>query len=146
MLALSRLAVAPDVPTNGASFLLGRAMRMLDRDRWPTLLTYADTAEGHTGAIYRATGWVCLGPVPAGDVWVGPDGRQMGRKRGGHTLTVDQMRAAGYERKPAAPKIKFVHWTRAAARRIFAPTPVTEPRSLDPATVSRTDDPEAHPT
>lgn len=108
VLALSRLAVAPEVPTNGASFLLGRSMRLIDRDRWPVLVTYADTNQGHTGAIYRATNWRCDGPVPAGDVWL-KDGVQMGRKRGARSLSVAEMRAAGFERAPAAPKIRFVH-------------------------------------
>lgn len=109
VLVLSRLVVAPEVPTNGASFLLGRSMRRLDRRRWPVLLTYADTAHGHTGAIYRATNWRCLGPTPAGDTWVGPNGEQRGRKRGGRNMTAKEMRAAGFERRPAAPKIRFVH-------------------------------------
>jgi hypothetical protein len=33
VLVLSRFAVAEGVPTNGASFLLGRSMRMIDRKR-----------------------------------------------------------------------------------------------------------------
>lgn len=56
-LMLTRLAVHPDVPTNGASFLLGRSMKMIDRQTWPVLVTYADTGQGHTGAIYKATNW-----------------------------------------------------------------------------------------
>jgi hypothetical protein len=109
VLTLSRFALDPGVPANGASFLLGRSMRMIDRDRWPILLTYADTSEGHDGAIYRATNWTCLGPVPAGDVWIDAAGRQAGRKRGRFTYTIAQMLALGYERKPAAPKVKYVH-------------------------------------
>jgi len=109
VLALSRLVVAPDMPTNSASFLMGRSMKAIDRKRWHTLLTYADTGEGHTGAIYRATNWTELGSVPAGDTWVGFDGRQRGRKRGGRTYTADEMRALGFTRRPNLPKIKFVH-------------------------------------
>ncbi len=107
VLALSRLVVLPEVPTNGASFLLGRSMRMIDRARWPVLVTYADTRLGHTGAIYKATNWICDGPVPAGDVWLDSRGRQAGRKRGGRNLSADQMRALGYKRAPAAPKIRY---------------------------------------
>jgi len=107
VLCLSRLAVRPDVPTNGASFLLGRSMRLLD-PRWVHALTYADTSEGHTGAIYRATNWVEIGPVPAGDVWVhSVTGQQRGRKRGPRTLLAAEMVEAGYVRKASAPKIKF---------------------------------------
>lgn len=110
VLALSRLVVDPDLPTNGASFLLGRSMRQIDRTRWHTFITYADTAQGHTGAIYKATNWTELGPVPAGDTWVDDHGRQRGRKRGGRTLTAAEMRALGFVRQPSLPKIKFVQW------------------------------------
>lgn len=109
VLSLSRLVVDPALPTNAASFLLGASMRMIDRTRWPVLVTYADTNQGHTGAIYKATNWTCDGPVPAGDVWVDGAGRQRGRKRGGRTMTVAQMREAGLDRVPQAPKIRFVH-------------------------------------
>jgi hypothetical protein len=109
VLSLSRLVVDPELPTNAASFLLGRSMRLIDRERWPVLVTYADTNQGHTGAIYKATNWTCDGPVPAGDVWLDASGRQRGRKRGGRSLTVAEMRAAGLERQPSAPKIRFVH-------------------------------------
>ena len=109
VLTLSRLVVAPHVPTNGASFLLGRSMKLLDRQRWPVLVTYADTNQGHTGAIYRATNWECDGPVDAGDVWVDELGRLAGRKRGPRTLTHAEMVESGYTMRPQRPKIRFVH-------------------------------------
>lgn len=109
VLSLSRLAVAPEVGTNGASFLLGRSMRLIDRNRWPILLTYADTGRGHTGAIYRATNWTDLGDTDAGDTWLTPEGQQVGRKRGGHTFLASDMIAAGLVRSAKAKKRKFVH-------------------------------------
>ena len=109
VLALSRLVVAPEIPQNGASFLLGASMRLIDRSRWPVLLTYADQRLGHTGAIYRATNWTDHGLVPAGDVWIGSDGVQRGRKRGGRNLSAAEMRASGFERAPKAAKRRFVH-------------------------------------
>ena len=109
VICLSRLVVKPQVPSNGASFLLGRSMKLIDRSRWHTLVTYADTALGHTGAIYRATNWRCDGPRPAGDVWIGPDGERRGRKRGKFNYTHDQMREMGFTRAPNLPKIRFVH-------------------------------------
>ena len=109
VLCLSRLVVRPEVPPNGATFLLGGSMRAIDRLRWPVLLTYADTAHGHTGAIYKATNWIELGETPAGDVWIDGEGRQCGRKRGGKTLRRAEMLARGYRQLPSLPKIKFVH-------------------------------------
>jgi hypothetical protein len=122
VLSLSRLCVAEGAPKNAASFLLGRSMALLDRSRWHTLLTYADTAQGHTGAIYRATNWTCLGEVPGTDTWVNADGKRRGRRATKVNLSARQMRELGYERVPEAPKIKFVH--RAKCRRTGRPGPM----------------------
>lgn len=109
VLACSRLVVRPDAPRNAASYLLAASMRLVDRARWPILLTYADTAQGHDGAIYRATGWECLGPVKGGDVWLDADGRQRGRKRGARNIPAAELLATGHTRQPSLPKIKYVH-------------------------------------
>lgn len=56
---LRRLAVASDAPRNTASRLL-KVMRLLIRRDGPAaehLISYQDT-EVHTGAIYRAAGWL----------------------------------------------------------------------------------------
>lgn len=113
VLALSRLCVADTVPPNGASFLLGRSMRLLDRNTWRTLLTYADTAYGHTGAIYLATNWERVGLVPGSDAWTTSTGERRGRKRGGRNLSAEEMREQGFTRLPSKPKVKFVHRARA---------------------------------
>lgn len=109
VLALSRLAVAETAPRNAASFLLGRSMSRVDRGRWPTLLTYADTAQGHTGAIYLATNWTRIGEVKGSDAWMNERGERRGRKRGGRNYSAEEMRQAGFVRQPSLPKIKFVH-------------------------------------
>lgn len=112
VLALSRLCVAEEVPTNGASFLLGRSMRGIDRHRWPTLLTYADTRHGHTGGIYRATNWEHVGVMPGSDAWIDTNGVQRGRKRGCRNMSAAEMREAGFTRLAPSPKHKFVHRAR----------------------------------
>lgn len=114
VLSLSRFVIAPEVPTNGASFLLGRSMRQIDRRRWPVLVTYADTNQGHTGVIYKATNWREDGSVPAGDTWRTPDGQLVGRKRGAFTRTAGEMRAMGCVKQPSLPKIRFVQDARKA--------------------------------
>lgn len=108
VLSLSRLAVDPELPRNAASFLLAGSMRMLDRTRWPTLLTYADTRHGHTGAIYLATGWRFDGDSTTGSYWIAPNGRQIGRKRGRRNLTAAELRAAGCV-EHRTDKLRFVH-------------------------------------
>jgi len=108
VLALSRLVIVPSVPTNGASFLLGRSMRLIDRERWPCLVTYADTWRGHTGAIYKATNWQYVGLTKPQEVWV-LDGRMIARKAGPKTRRKEEMLALGARMRGKFPKHKYIH-------------------------------------
>lgn len=45
VLALTRLAIEPEVPKNGASFLLGKSMAAIDR----SVITKKETAHGYHG-------------------------------------------------------------------------------------------------
>lgn len=109
VLSLSRLVVVPEVPTNGASFLIGQSIRRIKRDgRFRCLVTYADTWQNHTGAIYRATNWEYLGSTAAEALWVDPaTGRMVARKAGPKTRTAAEMEALGYEMAGRFPKEKF---------------------------------------
>lgn len=78
VLGLTRLVVDPIVPRNGASFLLGRAIKLISN--WDCLLTYADEREGHIGVIYKATNWTYLGEVEGAPKWVDKNGKQVSKK------------------------------------------------------------------
>jgi hypothetical protein len=107
-LALSRLVVHPDIPTNGASFLLGGSERLIRAAReWTCLVTYADTWRGHEGAIYRATNWEYMGLTTPEAVWVDENNRMVARKRGPRTLTNAEMLERGYRCLGRFPKHKF---------------------------------------
>lgn len=94
VLALSRLAVEPDVPPNACSFLISKSVRMIDRARWHTLVSYADKWRGHTGAIYLACGWEYCGETKPEAVYT-INGRMTARKAGGKTRTHAEMMALG---------------------------------------------------
>jgi hypothetical protein len=107
VLSLSRLVVAPDVPTNGASFLLGGSIRIIDRDRfWRALVTYADPIEGHSGAIYRASNWTEAGISDETTRWI-KEGSIVSQKAT-RSRTVEEMIAAGAVRAGKSRKIRFV--------------------------------------
>jgi hypothetical protein len=108
VLCLSRLVIIPDAPKNAASFLLAASMRLIDRERWPCLVTYADEWRGHTGAIYRATNWTYQGQTAPEAVYT-LDGRMIARKAGPRTRTKAQMLAMGCELVGRFSKHKFVH-------------------------------------
>lgn len=106
VLALSRMAIEPDVPRNAASFLLAHSRRLLDRSTWPCLLTYADAWRGHTGAIYRADNWEYLGLTAPKAVYVRA-GRMVSPKIGPRTRTHAEMLALGAQYVGSFPKHKF---------------------------------------
>lgn len=108
VLALSRLVILPDVPKNACSFLIRHSMRLIDRRRWPCLLTYADDWRGHTGAIYRAAGFEECGKTKPERVYV-RNGRMVSRKAGPNTRTHSEMLAIGCECVGAFSKTRFRH-------------------------------------
>lgn len=108
VLALSRLAIEPGMPGNSASFLMARSMRLIDRRRWPVFVTYADAWRGHTGAIYRATGWTPDGITAPKAVYTRA-GRLVSAKIGPVTRTAGQMIAAGAALVGHFRKHRFVH-------------------------------------
>jgi len=94
VLSLSRLVIEPGVPKNACSFLLAKSARLIDRARWHTLVTYADSWRGHTGAIYRAAGWEYCGETEPSRVYT-LNGRMVARKAGPRTRTHIEMLALG---------------------------------------------------
>lgn len=60
VLSLSRMVALPreERRLRHISKPLRRQMRLLiDRTRWPILVTYSDEGLGHTGHVYRCSGW-----------------------------------------------------------------------------------------
>ena len=108
VLSLSRLALLPEVPTNGESFLIGESIRRIKRDgRYDCLLTYADKMQGHKGAIYLATNWKPAGETNAEPVFHDSSGRMVSRKAGPKTRTRRQMESLGYTMIGTSSKLRF---------------------------------------
>lgn len=60
VLALSRMVACPKTERklNHVSKPLRRQMeRLIDRGRWPVLVTYSDEGQGHDGHVYKCSGW-----------------------------------------------------------------------------------------
>jgi hypothetical protein len=81
---IGRLAMSDDCPPNSESRFIAIAIRLLKRrTQIKAIITYADTAAGHKGIIYRAAGFVYLGlTAPKADFWVDGKIQQRGKTRG----------------------------------------------------------------
>lgn len=55
---LTRLWIDDSVGKNGESFLIGRSLRLLDRE---IIVSFADSSQGHVGYVYQATNWIYTG-------------------------------------------------------------------------------------
>lgn len=100
-LTLHRLVIHPCVPTNGASFLLGRSIRLIQQvGDYEMLITYADTWRGHTGQIYKATNWNYRGLTKPMPVWSDEQGVQRS--------TSNRLVGAGGERAKSPSKSELI--------------------------------------
>jgi len=108
VLSLSRLVVSPDVPKNAASFLIRHSMRLIDRTRWPVLVTYADEWQGHSGTIYKAAGWTECGKSKTERRYI-LNGRMVSRKAGPRTRTKQEMLDLGAKCVGSFCAVRFIH-------------------------------------
>ena len=109
VLSLTRLVIVPGMPTNAASFLLGQSIKLIRKDpRWVALVTYADSGQGHTGVIYRATNWEYAGLMTGHTTWKTPEGGQVSRKSTNKTRNAAEMEALGYINAGRSGKHKFI--------------------------------------
>lgn len=105
--SLHRLVVKPGEPQNVATMLIGASLRHLKKGgRYDTVVTFADMAQGHTGAIYRATNAEYLGTSRPEPYWVDRNGKIVSRKST-RTRSYEEMRSLGYEKKVSPGKHTF---------------------------------------
>ena len=96
VLALSRLAIAPEAPKNAASHLISRSVGLLP-EKYETIATWADTARGHHGTIYQAANWRYRGMTTPQPMFRDHNGVMVSRKRGPKTYTINEMLELGHE-------------------------------------------------
>lgn len=69
VLELRRLVLIDDTPRNSESFFIGRSLRWLKKNtQVKTIVSYADPNYGHTGIVYRASNFTCVGMTAPGRV------------------------------------------------------------------------------
>lgn len=60
VLALSRMVAVPKAERelkHVSKPLMEQMHVLIDRTRWPVLVTYSDEGQGHTGYVYKCSGW-----------------------------------------------------------------------------------------
>lgn len=108
VLSLTRFVLEPGLPTNAASFLLAKSIKLIRKDaRFVSLVTYADFSQGHTGTIYKASNWIYVGVTSKYPRWKNVDGLQVSPKST-KNRTKSEMEKLGYVKVGSFSKHKFV--------------------------------------
>lgn len=115
VLALSRMVA---VPRNERRLrhvskpLRAQMIRKIDRSRWPVLVTYSDESVGHTGHVYKCSGWTKTTRKKVATFTL--DGRRVSRYSAGRTRVPE-----GAERGEAWIQ-RWEHWIAPDPAAIFA--------------------------
>jgi hypothetical protein len=87
VLSLSRMVAVnrSDRALRHISKPLRQQMRhLIDRGRWPVLATWSDASLGHTGHVYKCSGWQIDG-ARSSQVFTNESGERRSKYRAGHT-------------------------------------------------------------
>jgi len=79
VLMLSRMVATPKETRalNHVAKPLRRQMKLIDRTRWPALVTYSDLGQGHLGHVYKCSGWEKVGEPERRPVFELADGTRV---------------------------------------------------------------------
>ncbi|MEY2667630.1 MAG: Halovirus [Pseudomonadota bacterium] len=95
---LHRLVVLDRYGTNTESWLIGRVLHQLHRDRpdiWG-VLSFADATQGHVGTIYQATNAIYTGTSSRARFYLDADGRLRHPRQNGVNITLPMAAERGW--------------------------------------------------
>jgi len=96
---------------NACSFLVGGSLKLLQKNN--IVVSYADTAQGHSGIVYQATNWIYTGANKAHDSEYVVNGKKMHPKtiteRYGITAIAKWAEENGVERIPPKEKHRYIY-------------------------------------
>lgn len=119
-LSLSRMVVIPSAPKNSCSFLMAKSIQTIKAEgRWKILVTYADTRVGHSGLVYRASGWTYFGISSKTTAWIDPKTGKQVATLSTKSRSKQQMVELGYVQVGKFYKHKFVKYLDKALHRHY---------------------------
>ena len=107
---LHRLFIIDDTPKNTESWFISRCLKMIREDRpdlWG-LISFADTTEGHSGAIYRASNAIYCGMTSPANFYIDVDGRLRHPRQNGVNITLKNAESKGWRRVRRSAKHRFI--------------------------------------
>ena len=89
---LHRLHILDVTPKNTESWFISKCLKLLKKDKpqIKAVLSFADTTEGHSGVIYRATNAYFLGATGKSTFFLDTEGRLRHPRQCGHNVSVEE--------------------------------------------------------
>jgi len=115
-LALTRLWLSDELPSNSESRVIGIVLRSLrGHTSLKFLVSYADPSQGHIGIIYQATGWLYTGLSEAMPLYDLGDGkarhsRSLSHAYGTHSVRYFSAHGVAVKLVPQARKHRYVYF------------------------------------
>jgi len=115
-LALTRLWLSDELPSNSESRIIGISLRAIKKNTSVKfLVSYADPSQGHLGTIYQATGWLYTGLSEAMPVFDLGDGRTQHSRTFSHAFgshSVKYLKSQGIKIKviPQPGKHRYIYF------------------------------------
>lgn len=108
---LHRLVILDGTPTNTESWFIVRALAGLleYRPHIRAVLSFADTTEGHSGVIYRATNALYCGTTGRARFWRDSEGRLRHPRQNGHNVTPEEAEQKGWVPERRGAKHRYLY-------------------------------------
>ena len=107
---LHRLHILDVTPKNAESWFISRCLKLLKQDKpqIKAVLSFADTTEGHTGNIYKATNAYSIGTTSSATFYVDDVGRLRHPRQNGVNITKEMAAAKGWKAVQRGAKNRYL--------------------------------------
>lgn len=99
VIELHRLHVLDVTPKNTESWFIARCLELIKKDkpRVKAVISFADTTQGHSGTIYKATNFYYIGKSSPATFYIDCDGRLRHPRQNGVNITKDEAKRKGWQ-------------------------------------------------
>lgn len=111
VIELHRLVLLDEVPKNGESFFIVRALKELKKHRpyYNAVISFADPTENHLGIIYQATNALYCGRSSPATFYLDETGRLRHPRQNGKNITAEMAREKGWKPTKREGKHRYLY-------------------------------------
>ena len=108
---LSRLHILDVTPKNTESYFISRALKLLKQDypKYKAVITFADSTEGHTGVVYKATNAYFLGTTANGVSYYDKANRLRTARQNSVNCKEDDLKRLGWKKTIRQVKHRYLY-------------------------------------